>query len=146
MDEIGIFSAVKTRKYLHAEGNQIGMCVYEARTALCGNWWRVVTTRKGIIDFVMVEELSFPLRSLTRRENPYRLNKHSSTEFRTKWKVSTQPLAPSVFYKFSKYIGSKYKDTISPYWSYRRGVFYISHRQGNKFGLKKLLGLSPVRF
>jgi hypothetical protein len=68
-------------------------------------------TRKGIIDFVMVEELSSPLRSLTRRENPYRLNKHSSTEFGTKWKVCIQPLAPSVFHKFSKYIGSEYKNT-----------------------------------
>jgi hypothetical protein len=68
-------------------------------------------TRKGIIDFVMAEALSSPLCWLTRRENPYRLTKETSTEFRAKWKVSMQPFAAFVVYKFSKCKGLKYEGT-----------------------------------
>jgi hypothetical protein len=59
----------------------------------------------------MAEALSFPLNRLTGRENPYRINKQTGTEFRTKWKVSMQPFAPFVVYKFSKYMGLKHKGT-----------------------------------
>jgi hypothetical protein len=57
----------------------------------------------------MVEALSSPLLWLTGRENPYRVNKQTSTEFRTKWKVSMQSFAIFVVYKFNKYMGLKYK-------------------------------------
>jgi hypothetical protein len=68
-------------------------------------------TRKGIIDFVMVEALSPPLPWLTRRENPYRINRETSTKFRTKWKVSMQHFVAFVIYKFSKCTVLKYEGT-----------------------------------